>query len=483
MAVALNIETRPALFIRAGITPGFAVGGRTFVNQPATNADKLAGWDFTVEIRGIQLLDPAVDFTYDDEETIQLTDAAYMTGAGEIWVFTFQPRPVQPSQSGPTAIKYTNGFDITKVMPVMMNRVRWQQPTRGDFPFVLDGNNVWGDDDLYSPVFESGHKMITPYTVFAVQDDTAITQDKFNALLQKMEVQVILKSIKNVFGKRERLEKKLLFERFGRQDYINQNEGKFVGVRILPAQEFDKSTQVDSVSLKFDGDVTFNFYLFHDAQPTVPIKIISVSALKNQQTTVPIGEIISYAGAGNKSGVYFFGYFQNDLGNVHAINEIVSGFNVMYNFGCVPIELPALAGPAIDVNQISFTMKTHGFNIQMSSFRDFTQLIVDSPHLFDNLIVMQMAADVIELIQNSTRTNKDQRITADMTKMLYTDLNQAVSTEQVPFSVGLKTKIINELKRVRYEFFPKQKIKSITHDTDNVNLYGVPAEVGQNYDY
>ena len=33
---------------------------------------------------------------------------------------------------------------------------------------------------------------------------------------------------------------------------------------------------------------------------------------------------------------------------------------------------------------------THGFNIQLSAFRDFTQLIVDNAYLFDNIIGLQM---------------------------------------------------------------------------------------------
>jgi hypothetical protein len=382
-----------------------------------------------------------------------------------------------------TEIKYSNGFDVDKVLGSLMNRRKWRQPTREDFPFTLSADNVWDDGDIFSPVFESEHKIVTPFNIWWVQEDDNISEEDFNEYLQSLQRDVVLKCLASVFNKKEFLEKKLLFERFGRQDYLNPNEGKFVGVRITPAKDFGKTVVIDNVALRFNQDVSFRLYLFHDTQPSVALKSFNVTAKANEQTVVNIGEYLSYAGVSNKSGAYYFGYFQDDLGSALAWNEIVQTFNPLYNFGCNPIELPALPGNTINVNQISFTIKTHGFNIQLSAFRDFTQLIIDNPHLFDNLIGLQMAADVIELIQNSVRANKDKRITQEQSKMLYTDLNLAETTEESPFSVGLKARIKAEACRVKEQFFPERKPVSITHDTDQKNIYGTPAEVGGVYAY
>jgi len=376
---------------------------------------------------------------------------------------------------------YSNGYNVTAVMAALMNRRRWRQPTRADFPFTLAGTNIWPANSV-NPVFESIHKIVSPYNIWAVQEDKDIDVAGFNAYLTNLQADVVLKCLSSVFNKKEFLEKKLMFERFGRQDYINLNTGVFVGVRILPAKLFDVSVQIDNVALKFDADVIFNLYLFHDSQPGVPVKTISVTAVANEQTVINLGHVLSYAGSGNKSGVYYLGYFQDDLGAVHGINEIIENFNPMFNFGCVPIELNKV-GSGIDVNQVSFTIKTHGFNVQLSAFRDYTQLIVDNAYLFDNLIGLQMAADVIEMIQNNTRSNKDQRITGELTKMLYTDLNHAGPTEESPFSAGLKSKITNEVYRVKHEFFPRKKATSITHDTQSKNIYGTPAPVLDAFQY
>jgi hypothetical protein len=218
---------------------------------------------------------------------------------------------------------------------------------------------------------------------------------------------------------------------------------------------------IEQVALKFNGDVTFPMYLFHDAQPLNALATFTVSALANQQTIVPINKMISYAGETNKSGCYFFGYFQDDLGSVQAWNEIVTSINECNNFGLNPIEMQRLS-TGVNVNNLSFTIKTHGFNLQMYAFRDHTQKIINNAWLFDNLIGLQMAADVIEMMQNNTRTNKDQRISQEMSQKLYNDLNTAKATEMHPFSVGLKERIEKEAKRVKKELYKKNQISAIT---------------------
>jgi hypothetical protein len=376
-----------------------------------------------------------------------------------------------------TQTLYSNGYRVDDVMTSLMNRTRWRQPTRSDFGFVLSGNNVWSSGDNYSPVFEAIHKAVTPYNILVTQEDSDITQTQFNDYLQNLQKDAILKCLKGVLNKSEMLENKLMFERFGRQDYINLNTGVFVGVRIKPAKKFDVTCQIDNVTLLFDSDVTFNMYLFHDSQPLIPVLTIPVTALANQQKVVNVTKYLSYAGDAHKSGCYYFGYFQNDLGGAHGINEIIQQFNECYNFGLVPVELQTTGGTTINVNNVSFTIKSHGFNIQLSAFRDFTQLIVDNAYLFDNLIGLQVAADVIEMIQNTLRTNKDERVMQDLTKQLSLDLNIATPTQDLPFSIGLKQRIQVEAARVKQELYPVKRITAVTHDTENSNIYGMSPSI------
>lgn len=388
---------------------------------------------------------------------------------------------------------YSNGYNVKQVITALLNRRRWRQPTRANFLGTLTAPNVWVDSEdlLYAPTFEGVHKIVNPWNVWRVQPDDAITIANFNIYLQQMQTDCLLKCLNRVFNKAERLEKKLMFERFGRADYPNTVFGveQFCGVRILPAKDFGISCQIDSVALLFNQDVTFNMYLFHDTSPGVPIATKSVTALANQQTVVTFPQfVLNYAGT-KKSGYFYFGYFQSDLNGAVATNEIIQQYNTMNYFGCTPVEMQVtvpIVGQTvqgINVNYLSFTNKSHGFNIQLSAFRDFTQLIIECSYLFDELIGLQMAADVIESIVTTIRTSGDERITAELTAQLLKDMNLGDPSEANPFVSGLKVAITNEMNRVKHEFFPKAKPTSITHDTENANIYGVPPPALDPFSY
>lgn len=86
-----GVEIRADLWIKAGTTPGFAVGDNKYVDPD----DSLEGWDYTLDIPGgIGPREPDQDYTQDSENNPTLTDPDYQTQDGERWVFRFQPKAI-----------------------------------------------------------------------------------------------------------------------------------------------------------------------------------------------------------------------------------------------------------------------------------------------------------------------------------------------------------------------------------------------------
>lgn len=433
--------------------------GASVYNNPS-----LAGQDLWVEIYGSGPL-PYESYQVLSTGGFQLLNGQTFGNNGQTWFIH------TTGLSTPQAGNYSNGFKINAVLNSLIGRIGWQQPTIAGFT-TLTGLNVQSSSGRY---FQDFHAIVRPDIIKQVQEDTQISDANFNALLLTMQQAAVMRSLNGVFNKKDLLERKLLFERFGRQDYVNviNPSPTFVGVRITAPRDFDRAMQIDSLALLFNGNVSFNMYLFHDTQPGSPIATIPVTAVGGQQTIVNLNQFVLNWSDLNKSGYYYLGYFQQDLGSVLAINEIIEVFNQLYNFGCTPVELLQI-GSGINVNQVSFTIKSHGFNIQMSAFRDHTQQIVMNPYLFDELIGLNMAAYVIELIQNSTNSNYKQRLTQEASKMLYNDLNLAMSTEDFPYSTGIKKMIQREQWRVKKELYPPHKIETNSHDTEDFRPYGIP---------
>lgn len=363
---------------------------------------------------------------------------------------------------------YSNGFKST-VVNALLSRLGWMQPTRTGY--ALDSFNTTSVSGRY---FNDGsfHAIVTPENVRQAQEDAEITVGEFNAFLLTLQKASIMKALNAVFNKNERLERALLFERFGRNDYKFTNTGAFVGILLRPGRKEGLSIQVNSVSLYFDSNVTFNLYLFHEAKKT-PVWTQSVTAVADEQTVINFSEVIVNYLENNKSGNFYLGYFQSDLGTAKAYNEIVERFNPTYNFAMYPVEMEALPGNYINRNKINYTYSTHGLNVDISAFRDHTQRILTNPYLFDNLIGLNMAAMVIEMINNSTRENKTQRITQEQSQKLYTDLQLAGPTDDFPYMAGLKNQIAREVKRVKEEFFPCPQISNVEHNTNDLLDYGM----------
>ena len=76
------------LFITAGVTPGFPVGGYQYTNTA------LSAWNFSVAFRGIGPLVPETEWTEKSGGGITLVNTNYLTQAGEIWIITYLSKKV-----------------------------------------------------------------------------------------------------------------------------------------------------------------------------------------------------------------------------------------------------------------------------------------------------------------------------------------------------------------------------------------------------
>ena len=327
------------------------------------------------------------------------------------------------------------------------------------FPVNIVGAAVNLQTAIQQGVFESEHKVISPYYIWKAQDDANISENDFNQYLFNMRMDAIKRVLPSVFNETEIIEQALMYERLRFAVTVPyKNTSKFCGVRLRVAPAFDIAVSVDYAILYFDSDVSFNLYLFNDTHINTPLCTIPVSAVANTQTLVDISTIISYVGQTNKGGDYYLGYYQDDLGDAMALNEPVGKLNNTRAFSLMPVEMIP-NGTGIVNTGYSMTLSiSHGLNLQVTSFKDFTQLIINRPSAFDNLIKLQMCNDVIELIQMSSRTNRDVAIMGMATSILGEQLTEDGSKDKDirdRYSMGLRRRIQVEVDRIRKTFYPK----------------------------
>lgn len=356
---------------------------------------------------------------------------------------------------------YTNGFNFSQVVTALFGRVGWEQPSITDSP-VLNSVNTTSKGGRY---FQSFHTLVTVANIKSVMEEVAANDSSFNNYLVAIQRGIILQCVNGVFNEPEYISQKLLFNRsWNVNDQLVTNSGYFVGVQFRVPPTPDIAVQLDSIALYFDSAVTFNLYVFNDTIKA-PLAVIEVTTVANSQTLVNLSDIIlNYIGGANLGGSFYIGYFQDDIGGAKAYWEQGCEF-ARDSYGWSFIE--ANRKPAeydFDRQNIRRNNVNYGINLHISTFRDHTQQIVKKAALFDNVIGLQMAAQVVEKVIYSTRSNGTERILKDVAKEVSAqlDLNGVVPIEGGPHTTGLKKQIVQELQRLKQSFFPKPKAQSVS---------------------
>ena len=355
-------------------------------------------------------------------------------------------------------MNYSNGFDVELVLPALTGRRGWKQPTIGGLP-ELEAGNIACTSGRY---FEDAHALVTIQNVFDTQENKDIDDQTFNTLLLDKQNSVIMKALNQVFNEPERLQQVLIFDKEDRDnEQLITNTGLVKGFFFKIAKDFGISHQVVSATLYFNEDVNFTLYLFKDGKKT-HIWSQDVAAEAYEKNVIDLtGAFLSYAGGLTKGNKFFLCYFQEDLGTAKAIKE--NGcFNKTLCFEAMPFSAEKVEGET-NFNRINFSegYDTAGLNLEVVSFRDHTQRIIRNANLFDEVVGLEMAANVIEHINFSTRSNATERITGDKVQQVFTDLNQAFGSTELPFVPGVKARIQKEYKRLKETFFPKPKAQTV----------------------
>ena len=451
---------RQDLPLIVGTTAGMVAGSNTY-NDPS-----LVGWYYSVERRGLGTLVQGIDYTLLSNgsgfQITQPTDPAFIKD--ETFVLHFYPQELFINPPSTTGI--TNGYNLARVYAAFQGRLGWEQPDISLCPFTLSGNNLSAISGRYYG--EEFHEASTLTNIIAAQPNKNIVANSFNDLLQRMDRGVIMRSLNAIFNKNMLIEHCMNYERASNlRNIVIPNQGNFCGYRIKVAQG-DYAVKIDTCSLLFNGVATFNLYLFNDLSK-VPLLSQSVTTVANSQVSVQMDWVMNYVSNTNKGGIFYVGYFQNDLPtNVNAVDEQINLWANSKVFGSYPIQALQVAGQ-LDFNRInpSVVYRSYGLNIEFSAYYDYTEKIIQNANLFDEARGLLMAIRVVEMIQYSSNNNGTNRSMDEKTAGLMTQqANQAFPTQEAPYVAGIKSQVAREFTRLNLNFFPKEKAGSFSLQND-----------------
>jgi hypothetical protein len=353
----------------------------------------------------------------------------------------------------------TNGFDEARVLPALAIRMGWLQPTDSNYPVLSTANKASASGRYYND--DSFHAACTIQNLYDCQPDSGISAEEFNAYLQQLQKGVLLGMLNAIFGEARMIETGMVYGKCSNEAYRYIGGNRFCGIAMTIA-DGNHAVMLNEATLMMNEDVDFTLYLYHELKGK--LKEWEVSAKANELTTVALNEAITSMGG---SGKWFLGYYQDALGTAKAIDYSTERnvYRVMQTEG---MEAAKTGAATFDLSNYTSTETMYGLNLRASAYRDMTAAIINNAHLLDELGGLSMAAKVIDIVLNSTRSNRNQRIVSEQQKQyLASELNR-VAGAQSAYSPGLKARIAQEVERVSNSFFPKQpKAQTINlYDTD-----------------
>lgn len=359
----------------------------------------------------------------------------------------------------------TNGFDIDSVVTAL-SRIGWKNPTEKGYDKVDDTNQLSDSGRFFND--GSFDAILSVQNIYDCMDDAKRDDCEFNDFLKQLVKSNILKMVNMVFGQPVYVDSGVVYTKWAStQNNKVKNNGKFVGIRICIA-DGNYGVTLKNAILYFDAEKTFDLYLYHTLTNGVEVdgetvtevayqKKWSVTSKANSQKVVALNYDISNNTDLIKGGEFLLGYFQDDLDDVQAI-DYSPNLNRFRAVGVDGMETTVKehSSQSIDLENYNISTGMYGLNLELTSYKSYTSLIVNNAHLFDNLQGLLMTESVIDLILKSARSNTRERLGAERIKMLYMQQNN-VTTRDNPLQSGLWQQIQKEVQQIRDSINHKPK--------------------------
>lgn len=248
-----------------------------------------------------------------------------------------------------------------------------------------------------------------------LQDNMDITDEEFNLALKELRENSAVTVCNRILrGKTDLIKSTILYPYEKTFDVLEHvTLGKFNGFEIKQSNS-TIAGKISWVELSFDKEATFNLYLFNSNKPVNPIYTKEVTTTAGESVIIPLDWVIadnpSYRG-----GIFYLGYSTDDIGEAKPYKKEFDDANFSLNVPYFIIDSVRLNKTTkLDVRSRECVSETHGVNLGVEVYTDYTDLLVKNKGMFPEAIKLQIEAFVLNLILTSFRSNDTAVISGTM---------------------------------------------------------------------
>jgi len=311
-------------------------------------------------------------------------------------------------------------------------------------------------------VFEQYSSYVNVKNIYDSQPYAGISDANFNTWLTNAIKDSISKVIQRCFSKNDLIENALLYSYSTRKEsqYELKNGQDFVGYEITVSKKKDISVFINKIFTEFSGTGTVKILLFNDNKvSTIQTQEITVTDKSAKETVLNWALPYSNSVTGGK---YYIGYLTNGL-EPKALNRDYDSAGVRHCYNALKIQPVKIANwtteTLFDIDDVVYTSETWGLNFDISSFRDYTSLIVNNKNMFCDVIGYQFAADMLGMMWTTSRTNATERLQKGN---ILLELQGNYNNEEYPTVKGVNQKLSEAIKEIQKQLVDSPKMIIVT---------------------
>lgn len=278
--------------------------------------------------------------------------------------------------------------------------------------------------------FQDIHPLITLDSIYSIAPDFSAcnmddTEDKdlFSEWLEQKTAASILKVIERFYSEKLRdktakniIESKVLFDGAGRLVDTVRNTNSIVGFELVPIRAQGVTLKIEKIGVQFNKNGKFTMYLMHTSRVD-PVRTIEIDYTRNgSMQWLDMSDLyLPYMSEDTDAGgSWFLCYNQNELPDgMQAVQknrdwskspcsscnriDFLSWQAWSRYLEVHPFRVPATETAEMwDISDNLYTYQTnYGINLKVTMECDLTDIITDQKNAFQNVIGLQVAADMI----------------------------------------------------------------------------------------
>lgn len=324
---------------------------------------------------------------------------------------------------------------------------------------IVDASNQQSNSGLF---YQDGTSLVTIKNIKESQQSIDISDADFNSYLKQLQENCIIEVCRALTANEpDFIQDVNMFPYQKSFKNVIDKRSKFVGFTFKPQNKLDTLGKVSYIELCFNEDVTFNIYMYNSNKPNTPIETLEVNALADEAVIVPLNWFLADSET-YKGGVFYIGYFEDDLGTAQAYKKDYDLAQYQFNTKCFysrPVSLD-YNGTNIDVESVINESEEYGLNFIVSIYNDYTEILIRNKNLLWSAIQLQMGEKVLEVIKTSTRLNGNNSILDS--EALINNVNFDLFGNEKLKIDGIKTKKQRQIDSIKRMLFYKPFIKRRT---------------------